>query len=321
MEATAVRSAAPTGAASPRFVRLASDARLVTLVRQGVPTAFEALYDRHHRALLSFSRQLLGDHAEAEDVVQHSFLAAYNDLTSSDKPILLRPWLFTIARNRCLSVLRARREHPRAELEHMSAEEPATEFQRRQDLRDLLGDLRKLPAEQAQALVLAELQALSHREIAEQIGVPREKVKALVFQARTSLQASRAARETACTEIRQLLLTGSGGALRRGNLRRHLGECQGCREFRNQLGEQRSRPPLVALPAFALEESSSPAARSTRRQDVAPVVDRPAMLAGQRPAITPHPASLRGRSASQPRRASATSTSRVARVNRLRDGI
>ncbi|HWF53398.1 MAG TPA: RNA polymerase sigma factor [Solirubrobacteraceae bacterium] len=259
MEASSVPDAAPLGGsafASTRFLRLASDARLVALVRQGVPSAFDAVYDRHHRPLLSFCRQLLGDHAEAEDVVQHAFLAAYNDLISSEKAILLRPWLFTIARNRCLSVLRARRERPWAEVEHAVADGPAAEVQRRQELRDLLRDLRDLPADQSRALVLAEFDALSHQEIAEQIGVPREKVKALVFQARESLQASRAARETACAEIRELLRTAHGGTLRRANLRRHLGGCTACREFRSQLGERRrGRLSVALLPAFALEES------------------------------------------------------------------
>jgi RNA polymerase sigma factor (sigma-70 family) len=259
MEASSVPDAAPLGGsafASTRFLRLASDARLVALVRQGVPSAFDAVYDRHHRPLLSFCRQLLGDHAEAEDVVQHAFLAAYNDLISSEKAILLRPWLFTIARNRCLSVLRARRERPWAEVEHAVADGPAAEVQRRQELRDLLRDLRDLPADQSRALVLAEFDALSHQEIAEQIGVPREKVKALVFQARESLQASRAARETACAEIRELLRTGHGGTLRRANLRRHLGGCTACREFRSQLSERRrGRLSVALLPAFALEES------------------------------------------------------------------
>ena len=103
--------------------------------------------------------------------------------------------------------------------------------QRRQDLRDLVSDLRRLPDDQRSALVLAEIDALSHAEIAEVLDVPRPKVKALVFQARESLVATRTARETDCAEIRQQLSTGRGAALRRRNLRRHLRQCSGCREY------------------------------------------------------------------------------------------
>jgi RNA polymerase sigma factor (sigma-70 family) len=260
MEASAVPRSAPTGVtgvSSPQLLRLASDARLVTLVRQGWPAAFEAVYNRHHRGILSFCRHVLSDADEAEDAVQHTFLAAYNDLIASDKPIHLRAWLFTIARNRCYSILRARREQPAADLDEPVTEGLATQVQRRQDLRDLVIDLRSLPDEQRAALVLAELDALSHEEIGEALGVPREKVKALVFQARESLVASRTARETACADIREQLSNGRGGALRRANLRRHLRDCSGCRDYRRQVERQRRQIAalLPVAPTLALKET------------------------------------------------------------------
>ncbi len=243
---------------SPHLMRLASDARLVALIREGRRVAFEVAYDRHHLSILSFCRHVLGDLQEAEDAVQHTFLAAYNDLISSDKPIQLKAWLFAIARNRCYSVLRARREHPAADLSEETATEGlATQVQRRQDLRDLVLDMRRLPGEQRAALVLAELDALSHEQIGVALGVPREKVKALVFQARESLVASRVARETDCELIRAQLANLRGGALRRANLRRHLRECPGCRDFRYEVERQR-RQLAVLLPvvsALALKES------------------------------------------------------------------
>jgi|SRR5581483_6408682 len=258
MEASVVPREAPAGFSgasifsSPALLRLASDARLVALVRQGVPAAFEAAYDRHHRAILAFCRHMLGDAEEAEDALQHTFLAAYNDLISSDKRIHLRAWLFTIARNRCYSVLRARREYPTGELTELMTEGLAAQVQRRQDLRDLVHDMGALPDDQRAALVLAELYALSHHEIADVLEVPKDKVKALVFQAREALLASRTARETDCAEIRQQLATERGGGLRRSNLRRHLRECAGCRDYRKQVERQRRQLALV-LPGVGRE--------------------------------------------------------------------
>src|SRR4051812_8622495 len=117
----------------------ASDERLVAAVRAGSEAAFELLYDRHLRGILGFCRHMLGSAEEAEDAVQHTFMAAYRDLLASERPVQLRPWLYTIARNRCFTLLRGRREHRLG-----AADEPATEHlssavQRRQDLRDLLG--------------------------------------------------------------------------------------------------------------------------------------------------------------------------------------
>jgi len=199
---------------------------------------------------------MLGSKEEAEDAVQQTFLAAYNDLVSSDKPIHLRAWLFTIARNGCYSALRARREHPSADLAEPVTEGLATQVQRRQDLRDLVGDLGRLPDDQRAALVLAEMDALSHEQVGAVLGVPREKVKALVFQARESLVASRNARETSCVEIREQLATMYGGGLRRANLRRHLRECAGCSEYRKEIERQRRRLGLIlpVAPTIALKE-------------------------------------------------------------------
>ena len=238
-------------------MRLASDARLVALIREGRPGAFEVAYDRHHPSILSFCRHMLSDPQEAEDAVQHTFLAAYNGLISSDKPIQLKAWLFTIARNRCYSVLRGRREQPSADLAETATEGLATQVQRRQDLRDLVVDMRRLPEEQRAALVLAELDALSHQQIGVALGVPREKVKALVFQARESLVASRTARETDCAVIRAQLANLRGGALRRANLRRHLRECPGCRDYRRQMDRQRRQLAILAPfgPALALKQA------------------------------------------------------------------
>jgi RNA polymerase sigma factor (sigma-70 family) len=227
------------------LLRLSPDSRLVALIREGRTAAFEVAYDRHHRSILSFCRHMLGDLEEAQDAVQHTFLVAYSDLLSSDKPVHLKAWLFTIARNRCYSILRGRREQPTGELADAHTEGLAAQVQRRQDLRDLIVDMRQLPDNQRAALVLAELESLSHEEIAQVLGVPKGKVKALVFQARESLIASRTARETDCAEIREQLTTLHGAALRRGTLRRHLRECAGCREFRKQVERQKRHLALL----------------------------------------------------------------------------
>ena len=90
-------------------LRLASDDRLVAFVRRGDRTAFEALYERHSGELLSFCIYMLGSRHDAEDAVQATFMSAYRALRADERPVTLRPWLFTIARNESLSILRKRR--------------------------------------------------------------------------------------------------------------------------------------------------------------------------------------------------------------------
>jgi RNA polymerase sigma factor (sigma-70 family) len=231
-----------------RALRRASDERLLARIRRGDDAAFEALYDRHHRGLLAFCRHMLGTQEEAEDALQHVFLAAHRHLRGGSREVQLKPWLYAVARNRCLSVLRARRESVRYD----EAVEPATHgsvvdgaVERRQDLRELLGDLAGLPDDQRAALVLAELGDLSHDEIGAALGVRGDKVKALVFQARRSLMSARRARETDCREIQEQLATLRGGALRHATLRRHVAACPACAAFRAEVRRQRAALALV----------------------------------------------------------------------------
>src|SRR4051812_44167497 len=176
---------APRRVRLPKAVlRLASDETLVGQLRAGSDAAFEVLFDRHHGHLLAFCRHMLGSRAEAEDVVQDTFLSAYRDIAGSSKPIVLRPWLYTIARHRCVSILRARREQPVEALPERPTSSLAADVAVRDDLRALLADIGRLPEAQRAALVLSELGELSHQEIASVVGCPHQKVRALVFQAR-----------------------------------------------------------------------------------------------------------------------------------------
>ena len=168
-----------------RFDKL-DDSRLAARVHQGDEAAFEVLYDRHHRALLSFCRHMLGNAEDGEDALQQTFLRAHKALVAGQLPDAVRPWLFAIARNRCKTMLAARREAcvPVDDVEP-SFDGLADDVAARADLRELVADLGRLPEEQRAALVLFELGGMSQAEIAGAIGVPAGKVKALVFQART----------------------------------------------------------------------------------------------------------------------------------------
>jgi RNA polymerase sigma factor (sigma-70 family) len=237
-----------------------SDRRLVARVRAGDEAAFERLFDRYAPGLLSFCRHMLGSREEAEDAVQHVFLAAHRALLGSDREMQLRAWLYAIARNRCLSMLRARRDElaiDDVDPGRVSTAGLSAEVERRQDLRDLVADVQRLPDDQRAALVLAELGAHSHEEIAEILDVRKDKVKALVFQAREALAGARHARDLPCEEVREQLATLRGGALRRAPLRRHVEVCAGCRAFRDEVARQRAAMALIlpVVPAAALKAS------------------------------------------------------------------
>jgi RNA polymerase sigma factor (sigma-70 family) len=243
-----------------RLRRNASDERLVAALRRGDEQAFEALYDRYHQPLLGFCQHMLGSREEAEDALQHIFVSAHRHLCRDGGPDHLKAWLYTIARNRCVSILRARRETLSIEPEHEPSTEGfvvAGEVERREELEELLGDLARLPDEQRAALVLAELDDLSHEEIATALDVRTDKVKALIFQARETLMGWRQARVESCREIQEQLATLRGSALRRAPIRRHVALCPTCAAFEREVARQRSAMALLVpvLPAVALKHS------------------------------------------------------------------
>jgi RNA polymerase sigma factor (sigma-70 family) len=255
-----------------RSLQRAGDDRLVSQIRgadeAAARAAFEVLYDRHHRGVLAFCRHMLGSFEEAEDAVQHTFSSAYRALLRDDREISLRAWLYAIARNRCLSMLSARREQ--LALDDVEGMLPSTrglarEVEERSELRELLADMQRLPEDQRAALVLSELEAHSHKEIGEIIGVPPAKVKALVFQARESLMIRRQARDTSCAEIREQLSVLRGGALRRRELRRHVESCEGCRMFEAEVRRQRAGLAVLlpVAPTLALKNSTLASAFAT----------------------------------------------------------
>jgi len=231
----------------PRLAAAGADSELLARVRSGDDSAFEALYDAYHRRLLAFCQHMLGSREEAEDVLQHTFLAAYRSLRAGCEVLELKPWLYTIARNRCLSVMRARREEVELDEGAPATEGLSAEVDRRADLRMLVRDVQRLPPDQRAALVLFEVGDHSHKEIAAVLGVRREKVKALVFQAREALTGWRTARETPCAHVREELATVRGRALGRATIRRHVELCSGCADYEAAVRSQRAAL-AIALP-------------------------------------------------------------------------
>ncbi|MGP0103657.1 MAG: sigma-70 family RNA polymerase sigma factor [Solirubrobacteraceae bacterium] len=234
----------------------------MAFVRRGDRTAFEVLYERHAGELLSFCVYMLSSRQDAEDAVQATLMSAYRALRVDERPIALRPWLFAIARNECLSILRKRRPTVELNGEPALGGDPSRELELHEEVGHIIEGLRGLPESQRAALVLAELHGLSQVEIAAVLGVRAEQVKAYVYQARSNLISERRARETDCREIREELASARGAALLKGRLRRHVRSCADCRVYADGVARQRRQlgallplvPPLL-LRYHALEDA------------------------------------------------------------------
>ncbi|MEA2226654.1 MAG: hypothetical protein QOF04_284, partial [Solirubrobacteraceae bacterium] len=243
-----------------RAHRALGDVDLTERLRAGDEAAFEAIYERYHSGLLAFCTHMLGSREEAEDVLQHVFVSAYQALRKSRGDMHLRAWLYTIARNRCMSELRTRRPHAAADgLDQLGVPVDGlpAEVQRRAALQEMVEDMQRLPAEQRAALVLFELGDHSHQEIAAVLGVRRDKVKALIFQAREGLLRARRARNMPCAEIRAEMASCGRRALQRSAVRSHVERCRGCEAYAADLRRQRAMLAAVlpVLPTAGLKSS------------------------------------------------------------------
>jgi RNA polymerase sigma factor (sigma-70 family) len=221
------------------LLRFQDDEQLVALTRKGHQHAFDALVERYQARLLGFCRQMLGSTEDAEDVLQEVFVAAYNAMVADERPIAVRPWLYRIARNRSLNHLRKPTADGQDTMDthpHMNGVTTLERVQNREEFRNLLTDVGKLPETQRSALLLREIDAMSYDEIAQAMDTTVPGVKSLLVRARIALAESSQSRQLTCDEVRLELAEAAEGLTKAsGPVRRHVKECDPCREFRSQL--------------------------------------------------------------------------------------
>ena len=169
-----------------------SDERLVDLVRAGSDPAFEAIVERYRRALMRYVSRLLPPE-RAEDVVQQSFVKAYEAMHKGSAELNLRPWLYRIAHNGALNALRDRGAgHVELSDTIDGVERPDQAFERKHGLRELVVSVQALPERQRSAILLREMEGRSYEEIATALGVSDGAVRQLLHRARNALRAAAA---------------------------------------------------------------------------------------------------------------------------------
>jgi RNA polymerase sigma factor (sigma-70 family) len=168
-------------------LRTQPDRRLVALVRDGYELAFEEIVRRYRAPLERFAAAIVG--SNSEDVTQDAFSKALLALRGSEAEIELRPWLYRIVRNTALNEIRDS-PPPTEELgETVSGgASAAVEAERREEMSELTERLRALPETQRAAIVMRELEGLSHEEIAAALGLSGGAARQAIHRARTTLR-------------------------------------------------------------------------------------------------------------------------------------
>lgn len=239
--------------AAPALPSLLSDERLARRAAAGDERAFATIYRRYHQRLYRYCLALLGSREEAEDALQNTMVKALRALPGEERRIDLKPWLYRVAHNESVDLLRRRRGEERLDPEmRAGGEEPGEQAATRERLRWLIADLGQLPERQRGALLMRELSGLDFAEIGAALGTSAATARQTLYEARLSLRQMDEGREMSCEAVTKALSEGDGRITRRRDIRAHLRHCHGCRRFREEIaGRQRDLGALAPLPAVA----------------------------------------------------------------------
>lgn len=183
-----------------------SDAELVALARQSDEGAVRGLVQRHNRRLFRVARSVVRDDAEAEDIVQETYVRAFTRLSSFRNESLFSTWLTRIALNEALG--RLRRRHPTAELDEIDkpnrtggtniimfpsaswSENPEAQLSRSEMGALVERAIDELPAPYRTVFVLRVVEEMSIEETAKLLALKPETVKTRLHRARKQIRAA-----------------------------------------------------------------------------------------------------------------------------------
>jgi RNA polymerase sigma-70 factor (ECF subfamily) len=182
-----------------RARRSLTDEELAQLARDGNQDAFAALVERHQHRMFGLALHLLRDPDEAADAAQEAFVRCYTSLGSFDHRLSFGAWLYRIAYNHCLDILRKRRHLADPRLRRAgaadpvaSAPDPAPGVEEQVTTHEAVVDvgeaLQRISSDHRDILTLRYTAGLSYRQIAEVLGVPESTVTMRLHHAKAALR-------------------------------------------------------------------------------------------------------------------------------------
>jgi RNA polymerase sigma factor (sigma-70 family) len=233
---------------------MSSDERLALRAAGGDREAFEEIYDRYHQDLYRFCLAMVGNPPDAQDALQNTMIKVLRGLPGEKRQIKLKPWLYRIARNESVEILRRRRDSTELDPEQMPVAAVTETAEARERLRTLLADLEQLPERQRAALVMRELSGLDFDQIGTAFGSSAAVARQTLYEARLSLRQLDAGREMRCAEVMQELSDADGRVTRRREIQGHLRTCADCRAFRDEIAKRHED--LAALAPLPIAASA-----------------------------------------------------------------
>jgi RNA polymerase sigma-70 factor, ECF subfamily len=168
-----------------------------TDTRAELDAEFTELYRAHLRDVYSYAYYRIGNHHDAEDLTEQTFLQAWRHFERARREAdgrPLRPWLIRIAHNLAANYYRDRARRPQTGLDDASVvsapHETAQIVEGRQELREVLAGVAALPDDRREALIMRFALGMDNREIARALGRSEGATKVLIHRALRQLEAT-----------------------------------------------------------------------------------------------------------------------------------
>jgi RNA polymerase sigma factor (sigma-70 family) len=217
---------------SPQGVRRDDAEDLWRRFGAGDRAAFATLYRDHQRDVYRYCQSLLHHEEDAHDAAQGTWTAIWTTPEAARREVPLRPWLFRVAHNEAVDILRRRRPHDQLAGHDVPAlSDVEGDVERRDRLATLRADLGHLPQRQRAALLLREVGGLGHAEIGAVFDISPGAAKQTIYEARQALAEAEGGRSMDCGLVRCAIAAGDGRVRRGRRLRAHLRGCASCRAF------------------------------------------------------------------------------------------
>ena len=163
--------------------------------KQQLDRDFSELYKAHLRDVYSYAYYRIGNHHDAEDLTEQTFLQAYRHFEraqreSNGRP--LRPWLIRIAHNLAANYYRDRSRKPQTHLDDAAVLTAPLDTERvveeREEVKEVLSGVTKLPEDRREALIMRFALDMDNREIARALGRSEGATKVLIHRAIKQLE-------------------------------------------------------------------------------------------------------------------------------------
>jgi RNA polymerase sigma factor (sigma-70 family) len=190
MSALAKHRTKPAGLAGRAVLAVQSDARLSELAAEGHERAFDVLVERYRRPLVRYCARILPE-SRAEDAVQQAFINAHAALARGDVPSDFRPWLYRVAHNAAVNMLRQNGwSYDQIPADIDGVPRPDQVVEQKIELERTVSAIGELPERQRRALVMKELEGRSYAEIALALGAGDGAVRQLLNRARMAVRSA-----------------------------------------------------------------------------------------------------------------------------------